>query len=92
MVNLQLTLRTIDETIAGDGRVNPVDACMALVKGARQQGVRVHEGVAVADVLSTNGRVRGVRTECGQEIRAEYVVNCAGMWARYSCVISERQL
>jgi glycine/D-amino acid oxidase-like deaminating enzyme len=68
--------------VAGDGRVNPVDATMSLVKGARQQGAKVFEGVAVSDVLQAHGRVAGVRTECGHEIKAEYVVNCAGMWAR----------
>ena len=68
--------------VAGDGRVNPVDATMSLIKGARQKGAQVHEGVAVADVLQANGQVTGVRTECGHEIRAEFVVNCAGMWAR----------
>ena len=67
--------------VADDGRVNPVDVTMALAKGARQQGVRIIEGVAVTDVLRSNGVVTGVRTAQG-DIEAEYVVNCAGMWAR----------
>jgi glycine/D-amino acid oxidase-like deaminating enzyme len=37
--------------------------------------------MAVTDALKTRGRVAGVRTNFG-EIQAEYVVNCAGMWAR----------
>jgi heterotetrameric sarcosine oxidase gamma subunit len=64
-----------------DGRVNPVDVTMALAKGARQRGVRIIEGVAALGVRSERGRVTGVRTARG-DIRAEYVVNCAGMWAR----------
>ena len=36
----------------------------------------------MADVTSENGRVTGVTTASGQHIKAEYVVNCAGMWAR----------
>jgi glycine/D-amino acid oxidase-like deaminating enzyme len=32
-------------------------------------------------ILRDRGRVTGVRTPAG-EIAAEYVVNCAGMWAR----------
>ncbi|MFO1402409.1 MAG: FAD-dependent oxidoreductase [Steroidobacteraceae bacterium] len=64
-----------------DGRVNPVDVTMALAKGARQRGVRILEGVAALGVTQQGGRVSGVRTALG-EIRCEYVVNCAGMWAR----------
>lgn len=75
-----------DDLLAGfyvpqDGRVNPVDATMALAKGARMQGVTVLEGTPVVDVLVKNGRVVGVRTDKG-DIECEYVVNCTGMWAR----------
>jgi 4-methylaminobutanoate oxidase (formaldehyde-forming) len=75
-----------DDLLAGfympqDGRVNPVDATMALAKGARMQGVTILESTPVLDVLVTDGRVVGVRTERG-DIECEYVVNCAGMWAR----------
>ncbi len=65
----------------GDGRVNPVDVTMALAKGARMRGVTVLEETPVLDVLVRDGRVVGVRTDRG-DIECEYVVNCAGMWAR----------
>ncbi len=65
----------------GDGRVNPVDVTMALAKGARMQGVTVLEETPVLEVLVRDGRVVGVRTDRG-DIECEYVVNCAGMWAR----------
>ena len=76
----------VDDLHAGfyvpqDGRVNPVDFTMALAKGARMAGARVIEGVPVTTVLRRGGRVAGVRTPFG-DIEAEYVVNCAGMWAR----------
>ena len=49
-------------------------------------GVRILEGVGVADITEKifNGqrRVSGVVTTTGDVIEAEYVVNCAGMWAR----------
>ncbi len=64
-----------------DGRVNPVDATMALAKGARMTGVRIIEGVTVSHVLTQGSRVAGVATSEG-DIECEYVVNCAGMWAR----------
>jgi glycine cleavage system aminomethyltransferase T/glycine/D-amino acid oxidase-like deaminating enzyme len=79
-------LARTDDVLAGfyipaDGRVNPVDVTMSLAKGARQQGARIIEGVPVTGFLTANGTVTGVRTAQG-DIEAEYVVNCAGMWAR----------
>jgi len=67
--------------VAGDGRVNPVDATMSLAKGARQTGVRIAQGVSVTNVLTRDGAVCGVVTDQGT-IECEYVVNAAGMWAR----------
>jgi glycine cleavage system aminomethyltransferase T/glycine/D-amino acid oxidase-like deaminating enzyme len=79
-------LARTDDVLAGfyipaDGRVNPVDVTMSLAKGARQQGAKIIEGVAVTGFLTRRGAVTGVRTARG-DIEAEYVVNCAGMWAR----------
>ncbi len=79
-------LARVDDIEAGfyvpqDGRVNPVDVTMALARGARQRGVRILEGVAALGVTQQRGRVTGVRTAQG-EIGCEFVVNCAGMWAR----------
>jgi 4-methylaminobutanoate oxidase (formaldehyde-forming) len=79
-------LARVDDILAGfyvkeDGRVNPVDVTIALGKGARMKGANIIEGVTVTSVLKKNGRVTGVTTSHG-DIRAEYVVNCAGMWAR----------
>ncbi|MBB5868137.1 4-methylaminobutanoate oxidase (formaldehyde-forming) [Allocatelliglobosispora scoriae] len=79
-------LAEVDDVLAGfyvadDGRVNPVDVTMSLAKGARMRGVKIIEGVAATGVLTHRGTVTGVRTPYG-DIEAEYVVNCAGMWAR----------
>ena len=92
-VKKRFPLCRVDDVLAGfyvegDGRVNPVDAAMALSKGARMQGVRIFENTRVAGVTSkpsTNRMdrtVTGVTLEDGSHISAEYVVNCAGMWAR----------
>ncbi len=67
--------------VPGDGRANPVDATMSLAKGARMRGVTIVEGVPVTGFLQHGGAVTGVRTPHG-DVEAEYVVNCAGMWAR----------
>jgi heterotetrameric sarcosine oxidase gamma subunit len=79
-------LAKVDDILAGfyvkeDGQANPVDITMALAKGARMQGAKIFEGVSVGECLTKGGAVAGVRTSHG-DIEAEYVVNCAGMWAR----------
>jgi glycine cleavage system aminomethyltransferase T/glycine/D-amino acid oxidase-like deaminating enzyme len=79
-------LARTDDVLAGfyipaDGRVNPVDVTMSLARGARMRGVRIAEGVPVTGFQQSGGAVTGVRTPLG-DVAAEYVVNCAGMWAR----------
>ena len=64
-----------------DARTNPTDTTQALAKGARHGGAQIFENVAVEKILTENGRVTGVATRQG-DINAEFVVNCAGMWAR----------
>jgi 4-methylaminobutanoate oxidase (formaldehyde-forming) len=75
-----------DDILAGfytsiDGRVNPIDVTMALAKGARKGGVKIFEDTAVTGFVRENREVTGVVTE-GGVIQTDYVVNCAGMWAR----------
>jgi glycine cleavage system aminomethyltransferase T/glycine/D-amino acid oxidase-like deaminating enzyme len=79
-------LADVDDIKAGfyaehDGRINPVDVTMAMAKGARMKGAKLIEKTPIRKVLTTNGAVSGVRTDRG-DIRCEFVVNCAGMWAR----------
>ena len=102
-----------EDLIAGfyvkeDGRVNPIDATMALAKGARMKGVRICEGVRVERVTEeiragtrwvSGVQVSSASVEVAEDqqassnygysgigsaktITADYVVNCAGMWAR----------
>jgi len=82
-------LAHVDDLLAGfyvakDGRADPVDVTRALAKGARQAGATILEGVPVTNVRIRRGdvpQVTGVETAYGT-IECEYVVNCAGMWAR----------
>lgn len=79
-------LARTDDILAGfyvpdDGRANPVDVTMSLAKGARLLGATIREGVPVTGTLRRRGTVTGVRTPFG-DVEAEFVVNCAGMWAR----------
>jgi glycine cleavage system T protein len=64
-----------------DGKVNPIDVTQALAKGAKNGGAKIFEDTKVTAVHTENGRVTGVATDKG-DIKAEVVVNCAGMWAR----------
>ncbi len=70
--------------VEDDGRVNPYDATMALVKGARLHGCRIFEDTPVSGITTSEDRskVTGVTLADGRTIRADTVVNCAGMWAR----------
>ncbi|MEO8264365.1 MAG: FAD-dependent oxidoreductase [Ilumatobacteraceae bacterium] len=67
--------------LPNDGVTNPIDTTQALAKGARSRGVRIFENTNVDKILCADGRAVGVRTPEG-EIRADAVVNCAGMWGR----------
>jgi 4-methylaminobutanoate oxidase (formaldehyde-forming) len=67
--------------IPADGQANPIDITRALAAGARRSGARLVEGCKVTGITRAKGRVSGVETELGP-IRAEVVVNCAGMWGR----------
>jgi 4-methylaminobutanoate oxidase (formaldehyde-forming) len=79
-------LAKTDDLLAGfyvkeDGRADPVDVTMAMGKGAKLKGATILEGVPALNVITKNGAVAGVETPYGT-IACEFVVNCAGMWAR----------
>ncbi|CAB4362643.1 MAG: FAD-dependent oxidoreductase [Actinobacteria bacterium] len=67
--------------LPGDGITNPIDTTQALAKGARAKGVKIRENVKVDSIIVEHGRAVGVSTEFG-DIRADVVVNAAGMWGR----------
>ncbi len=64
-----------------DGVANPTDTTLSLAKGARMGGAQIFEDVKVTGVLTEAGRATGVSTDAG-DVRAEFVVNCTGMWGR----------
>ncbi|OUW33180.1 MAG: FAD-dependent oxidoreductase [Actinobacteria bacterium TMED172] len=68
--------------IPKDGQTSPVDTTMALVKGARNGGAKIVEGVAVQRLLKDGDKCVGVETEDGKAVLAESVVMAAGMWTR----------
>ncbi|MBL4751072.1 MAG: GcvT family protein [Amylibacter sp.] len=79
----------IDDVVAGvyipkDGQGDPANVALAMAKGARQKGAKIVENVKVTGISRADGRVTGVdwATDDGDQghIKADYVVNCAGMW------------
>ena len=79
-------LINVDDVVGGvflpkDGQTNPIDTTIALAKGARSRGAQIFEDTKVTGVLIEAGRAAGVTTAQG-DIKAEFVVNCAGMWGR----------
>ncbi len=67
--------------VAHDGYASPVEITAAYIKGARGRGAICLEGVKVVGIRQQDGKVTGVITNQG-DIQSDYVVNCAGLWAR----------
>jgi 4-methylaminobutanoate oxidase (formaldehyde-forming) len=69
-----------------DGQGDPANIALAMAKGARMRGAVIAERTAVTGVTRQGDRVTGVdwRAEDGRtgHLKADHVVNCAGMWGR----------
>ncbi len=65
--------------IPSEGQTNPVDTTLAYAKGARMRGAQIFENTKVTAIRQSGGRAMGVATDDG-DIRAEFVVDCGGMW------------
>jgi glycine/D-amino acid oxidase-like deaminating enzyme len=65
----------------GEGYLEAVPHIAAVLAAARRHGARVLPGRRVAEVLRSGARVRGVRTEDGEQFEAQMVVDCAGVAA-----------
>jgi sarcosine oxidase subunit beta len=63
-----------------DGHANPRLVSPAFARAARQAGAQTHEQAKVVDV-SHDGSAFNVRTASGLNLRAPWLLNCAGAWA-----------
>ena len=67
-----------------DGQGDPANIALALAKGARQLGAKIHERVTVKKVFKNQNKVTGLEwidQNGGRgHIACEEIVNCAGMW------------
>jgi glycine oxidase len=60
--------------------VDPRALVAAALKAAKHRGVDISSGTTVTDILLSDGRVSGIRTD-RTHYNAPCVVNCAGAWA-----------
>jgi glycine cleavage system T protein len=64
-----------------DGHLDPSGLALALAEGARRRGADIRADARVSAIRVEGGHARGVRTESGEEIRTDVVVNAGGMYA-----------
>lgn len=67
--------------IPKDGQTLPKETTEALAKAAVERGALFFENTKVLGIVRSRGAVTGLLTDKGN-VKAEIVVNCAGMWAR----------
>ncbi len=76
---------TDDFTVAAyepeSGYADPPATAMSLMTAAREMGATLKTGVQVADVLTDDSKVLGVKTAEGDVFHAPVVVDAAGAWA-----------
>jgi glycine oxidase len=65
----------------GEGAVDPRALCAALLAALEREGVELRSGAEVSEALVEGGRITGLRTEAGEEIKADMVVLANGAWA-----------
>jgi sarcosine oxidase subunit beta len=66
---------------ANDGYAGPHEILQGFLSGARKLGVLLREDVEVTRITVRRGRVEGVRTSTGEQVRSRAVVNAAGPYA-----------
>jgi 4-methylaminobutanoate oxidase (formaldehyde-forming) len=66
--------------VPSNGQVNPLDVTQAMARGAKNNGSHIFENTLATRVLTTNGRVVGVKTDRGV-IATEKVLLAGGMWS-----------
>lgn len=67
--------------IPQDGVADPKSVCNVLALLSQQSGVKYLEDTRILNVLTKNRTVDEIQTNKGN-IKCEFFVNCAGMWAR----------
>ena len=64
-----------------DGRVSPSDLCAAMIKGAKNRGVKIFEHTSVHGITTKNHTIKSVETNRGS-VRCDAIALCTGLWSR----------
>ncbi len=64
-----------------DGWLDPVVYAHAMMSAARRLGAQLRTQTKGAGLIVEGGSVKGVRTEAGEAVMADLVVNCTGRWS-----------
>ena len=67
--------------IPSDGYIDPYALTQAFASAARKNGATLQEGTMVTGILKDGRKVVGVTTDHGT-VGCDYLVNCAGLWAK----------
>ena len=68
--------------IPANGQADPANIARRWPRRARQRGVRIFENTKVTGIRQARRTRHGRRYGGGRRSRADFVVNCAGLWAR----------
>jgi glycine/D-amino acid oxidase-like deaminating enzyme len=63
-----------------DGWLDPVVYAHAMMSAARRHGAQLRTQTKVSGLLIESGKVKGIRSEGGEVIDSDFVVNCTGRW------------
>ena len=67
--------------IPSDGYIDPYALTRAFASAARKNGATLQEGTTVTSILKDGRKIVGVTTDHGT-VGCDYLVNCAGLWAK----------
>jgi glycine/D-amino acid oxidase-like deaminating enzyme len=67
--------------VPGEGWVAPVPLIYGALRAAESLGATVRAHTRVVEVLLNGQRATGVRTEAGERLEADVLVDCAGPWS-----------
>ena len=75
-----------------EGWLDPIVYVHAMLRAATAHGGVVRTRAHVEQVLVDGGRARGVALRGGQQVGADWVINCAGRWADTLAVVDMPRL
>ncbi len=65
-----------------DGHANPFKTTFAFAKAAEKNGLEINTHKSVTDIIVKNNEVKGVEIDNKHKVKADFVVNAAGIWSK----------